>query len=110
MAILPFFQKNFDKFDERVGSQLQQAIAAVLDEINVNRRPQLSSELLDPVALTSGTTKLVQHKLGRAVRGFKVVDINAAAHVFRDSSSTADLTKYLPVQANANCTVTLEVF
>lgn len=73
-------------------------------------KPGLDFELLEDIALTTGSTNLVKHKLGRKVRGFRIVDANAASTYYRDTASTADLTNFLPLVVSANVTVDIEVF
>lgn len=69
-------------------------------------------EIIEDQALTTGTT-LVEHKLdnpsGNPVRWF-VIDNNTAATFRRDTASTADLKRFLPLIASAAATVSLYVF
>jgi len=102
---------------ERDVVELSKRVEELSRQVAEGERPQLSSRLMetahnssDLIALTAATTVLVKHGLGRKVRGWKIVDIDAAATVYRDTSSSADLTVYLPLVASANCNVKLEVF
>ena len=85
-------------------STVKRVIDAILD------KPELDSVLIEDVELTAATTVLVEHRLDRAFRGWRIVDIDAAATVHRDATSTANASTYLPLQASANCTVALLVF
>jgi hypothetical protein len=76
----------------------------------LSRRLHLYSELIEDVSLTSGQENLVAHGLGKKVRGFRVTDINASASVWRDDTSTADLTVHIPLRISSTATVSLEVF
>ena len=73
-------------------------------------QPGLDTALIEDQALLAASTVLVEHTLGRAYRGWRVVDKNANATVWRDTTSTADATLFLPLACSANVTVDLEVF
>ena len=64
--------------------------------------------LVDIVIQT--TTTLVPHGLGRSFSGWHLVDIQGDARVWRDTSSTADNERFLPLRASAQVTVKLWVF
>jgi hypothetical protein len=83
---------------------IEEAVARVLNDIT--SRPQLDTVLLESLALTAGFQNKVQHKLGRVPRGWKLVDVNAAAIVSRASWDSS----FLVLNTSANCTVSLEVF
>lgn len=88
--------------------RLQNNISDVLREFT--GRPENDSALLEEISLTNGVINLVPHKLNRRIRGWKVVDSTVQATIWRDTTSTADLTYYLPLQTSAAVTVSLEVF
>ena len=98
--------------------QHQQAVGRVLDE--VSRREQLSGEVLKDsngayveVALTTGVENLVEHTLGKAVRGWRLVDVQGSATVWRVASPTTtgyDAARHLVLSCSANVTVKLEVW
>lgn len=73
-------------------------------------REHLLSTLIEDVLLISGQENWVEHGLGKEIRGWRVVDINFPCIVWRVGTSTASLTKYLPLGVSRNCTVSLEVF
>jgi len=87
---------------------VQENVKRVLDEIT--DKPHMDSSLLESVVLTTGTTTLVEHKLGRNIRGWYIADRNAGATVYRDTASTADLAEFLPLITSATVTVSLVVF
>jgi hypothetical protein len=63
------------------------------------------------IDITIGTaTTLVPHGLGRKIQGWQVVDTLADARIWRDSTSTADLARFLPLRASASVTIKLWVF
>lgn len=64
---------------------------------------------INEVALGT-TTVLVPHTLNRKYRGWYLVDLDANAVVYRDSTSTADTSKWLALKASAATTVNLVIF
>ena len=72
-------------------------------------RQHIVTDLLEDVALVIGVENWVEHKLGKTIRTWRVVDTTNAAMVWRIATSTADLTKYLPLGTTANTTIKLEV-
>jgi hypothetical protein len=65
----------------------------------------LDGVLLESVAIvTTGTA--IDHTLGRQPRGWKVVDVDAAATIYRSAWSETTLT----LVPSADCTVSLWVF
>lgn len=100
-------------------AQAQEATKKVLDDIT--RHPQLGAELLiNPttrlevsVALTAGVENLVEHGLGKEVRGWRIVDIRGPALVWRITSPATTgyvATKHLALSCSADVTVKLEVY
>lgn len=89
------------------GNAVQDSIARSLDPITSN--PIMSKNIIEGVALTTSVTN-IEHKLGRAFRGWIITDNTAAATIRRDTSSTADATKFLPLIASASTTVDVYVF
>lgn len=76
----------------------------------VHAYPPNDCILIEGAVLASGSTQLLEHKLGRRVRGWRVVDRSSAATVYRDTASTADLALYLPLVVSASLTVSIEAF
>jgi len=92
---------------ERFVEQLQDRIEEFTKQLTT--QPGLDTRLISNIAVST-TVVLVEHGLGRAFQGWRVVDINANVVVYHDSSSTADITKFLPLKASGNATIKLEVF
>lgn len=95
---IDFKDKDVSKFQDSVDEYLNQLNAVVLDGI-----------ILTDVLIGTTTTE-ISHKLGRNFQGWHLLDIHGDARVWRDTSSTADLTKFLPLKASASVTVSLWVF
>lgn len=87
---------------------VQDNVALVLDEIA--DKAHLDSFLLEGITVST-TETLVQHKLGRKVRGWHIVRKNGYADV-KDNidDTTADLNKFLPLLAESEVTISLVVF
>lgn len=104
----------YESVEPRDIVQVQDNVATILNEIV--DKPHMDSFLLEGVELdgysseANVVTTLVEHKLGRKVRGWFVVDRDNNGTVWRDTSSTADLTKYLPLKSEAPVTIALVVF
>ena len=86
--------------------QTQNTWATMLDPIIMNAL--VRGQQLNGVKLISGTT-VINHKLGRKLQGWFIVDLNGAAQVYRTNATTMpDLT--LTLVSNAAVTVSLWVF
>lgn len=68
--------------------------------------PQSSALILKGVPLANGVTT-INHRLGRTMQGWNIIDINGAATIYR-SQPLNDLT--LTLTSNAAVTVSIEVF
>lgn len=100
--------------------QAQENVKRSLDSIT--RRPHLDSEFLERegtatltgLALTAGRENLVEHGLGRDIRGWWVTDIRGPAWVWRVTSPSTnggdDLSRFLVLGCSDDVTVTLVVF
>ena len=99
MPILPKQQT-----DNRDLSLMQSAWASILDPLLQN--PSLQSVIVKDVALST-TPKAVNHRLGRKPQGWRIVDANSGATVYR-TAPFDPLT--LTLEASAPITVSLEVF
>ena len=114
------FLKPGDKVEPHHLSRLQDAVDRLSTELDINRRPQLSGEFiekedgsdLDGITLTVDIVNLVCHGMGRKVRGWKIVDQDAPAYIYRVTTAGAnpDETTYLALGTTATVTVKLEVF
>lgn len=87
-------------------------LAVIQDNVESTLQPLLTNPLIDggvlvgPVAITTSATN-VSHLLGRAVRGWVLVDKDADARVWRQGAATPLL---LPLRASAAVNVRLYVF
>jgi hypothetical protein len=88
--------------------QAQDQVGAAVDQVLT--KEHLDSVLYEDVSLSPGVENWLEHGLDRAVRGFHIVDIDLPAMVYRVTSSTADLTKYLPLACTDTLTVSIVVF
>jgi hypothetical protein len=85
-------------------TELQAAHKALIDELHYGRRPQLSSELLEDVAIAIGTNR-IPHKLARKLRGWKqVLGVDLGLAFVSADTTTLTLT------ATTAGSVSLEVF
>lgn len=99
MGSLPQFQS-----DDKDFQLMQNAWSASLNPMLKN--PSLQNILLKSVSLTTGSN-VINHKLGRTPQGWRIVDIDGAAQIYR-SQAFNNLT--LTLTSSANVTVALEVF
>lgn len=97
--MLPLFKDN-----NQTMQLLQTKWKSILDPII--GAPQNNSNVIGPLALINGVT-VVNHKLGRTPQGWRLVDMDASAIVYR-SASFNDLT--LSLTSNAAVNVKIEVF
>jgi hypothetical protein len=72
-------------------------------------------ELLDGLritdqSITSGSTNLINHTLGRKYEGWIITNVDSACTIHLDEASTADPAFYLPLVTSANCTADFWVF
>ena len=97
-----------------VTGNVTEAVERNHDALERALRPVTDLAILDGVlisdqAITTAVTS-VPHTLGRAYRGWIVVDKQGDARVWRSTASTADVTKFLALDCSANVTVSLWVF
>ncbi len=72
----------------------------------VVNNPANQGLLLPNIAIKSGTN-VINHRLGRTMQGWYLVDVDQAANLYRSAPLNA-LT--LTLTSNADCTIALEVF
>jgi hypothetical protein len=92
------------KTEDQVLQLWQTKWKAELDPVLSN--PILNGTLLESVSLANGVT-VVNHRLGRRPRGWFIVDINAAATVYRSQPLTE---KTITLTSDAAATCKLWVF
>lgn len=100
--------KEFKRIDteSRELNKIQDNIKEWCNQVNKTFNDGI---ILDEASVGT-TTVLIEHKLGRMIQGWGIVDINADARVWRDATSTADLTRFLPLKASASATIKLYVY
>jgi hypothetical protein len=100
-----FFRKVLggDVASTRMQSNVGQAVDTML------KSPLVEGRLIENVALTTAAIN-VEHKLGRKLQGYMVVQQNAGFIVFDAIVATTDTALYLPLKATGVCTVSLWVF
>lgn len=98
-----------DKVTARDLLEVQERCGASIEQLE-RKAHLVDSELLENITLVSASTNLVSHQLGRAVRGWRVGRLDAAATIYEDKTFSTDRTKFLPLVTSANCVVSLEVY
>lgn len=101
--VIPPFRRTFPT--EVSARNIEQSVANTLDPIVAI--PWMSGVLLEGVSLTSGANT-IEHKLGREIRGWFVVRIQAATATY--PVETASDSANLSLTIGANATVSLWVF
>lgn len=86
--------------------QLQDGVDFVLRAIST--KEILDGVLIQDISITSGTAKIVDHKLGRVPLGYIVVSRNANSNIWTSTSSVPS--SVLKLNASANVTINLWVF
>ena len=72
-------------------------------------KPQLDSRIIEGVELVSGTAKQIEHKLGRKLLGWQIIDIDSNANVWQPATAT-NKELFLKLQSSANCKISILVF
>lgn len=103
MSILPFRRIRTDNSDIQ---KLQDSTDETFRSFQ--KKEILEGRLLEDVAIVSGTAKIVQHKMGRALRGWIIAGKDADARVWETPSTTPRSS--LILNASANVTVNIWVF
>ena len=109
---MPFneFKRMVSK-DPKINRDLQQLQNRIESSLRpILSRKELDTSLIEDISLTTGSENLVEHKQGKEIQGWYVVSIDAAAHVYENTSTTADKKKYLSLNVSANATVSLLLF
>lgn len=89
-------------------TQLQDNISAALQPLVKN--PLLDGLLIDDITLTSGSTTVVNHGLGRKVRGYIVVKSNANVTVYIVEANQVAPEAQLVLSTTVTATISLYVF
>ena len=74
------------------------------------KNPLLDGQLIEDQELVTGQDNIINHKLGRVLRGWLIVRQNAAADIYdtQADNSLPNLTLWL--RSSADCTISLYVF
>lgn len=88
--------------------QVQQNVHDALAPMEASRI--VRGALLEGIELTTGATNIVQHQLGRPIKGCVVVMQSANSTVWTDQSGNTEPIKYVHLQCSANVTVSVWVF
>ncbi len=96
---LPLFQTNIREL-----SMLETQWKSQIDPILAN--PLNNPSILKNISLINGAT-VINHLLGKTQQGWAIIDVNAAATIYR-SAAFNDLT--LTLTSSAACIVNLMVF
>ncbi len=99
MAQLPKFQTN-----DQTLSLLQTKWTSILNPIIAN--PMTNMQVIENVTLINGATT-INHLLQRQMQGWTILDVNAAATIYR-SQPMNDTT--ITLTSNAACIIKLGVF
>lgn len=101
--------KKFPKLNvtERSLSLIQDNLASAIDPLL--KLPLSDSNLLEGIVLESGTN-LINHKLGRPLRGWVVVRKNADESIYDDQENNALPAQKLSLVSSGDVTVDLIVF
>jgi len=108
---MPFRQIKFPPKTDDISRSLQLVQDNVAAAINpILASPLASSQYIDSVSLSSGVNK-VEHKLGRAVRGY-IITSSSSPSTFSDTiaSKPSDGNLYITLTTSAATTCSLLVF
>lgn len=102
--------KTFRKIrsDREDVKQLQDAVASTFQQV-VNKEI-LDGILLEGIELVATEWINVEHKLGRAVRGYIVVRTNASGSLSEDLAANPAPTKFIRLSSDQTRTISLWVF
>jgi hypothetical protein len=70
----------------------------------------LDGRYVDEVNLTSGVQNFIEHKLGRAVKGYIVVKNNAQCDIWDNEATNTNQDRFLVLRTSANAIVSLWIF
>ena len=102
MALLPQFQS-----DDQTMTLLQNKWGSILNPVIGN--PSNQAQILDGITLAVGSNA-VNHKLGRKLRGWRIIRINGVANIYDSQATNQTPALTLQLISDAVVTVSLEVF
>jgi len=86
---------------DRDTQELENSVLRVFESLYPN--PLLNNPtIVTGQSFTSGTDLIVSHKLGRAVKGYIVINKNAAADIYQSSTVNIAPTAQIILKSNAN--------
>jgi hypothetical protein len=97
-------KKGLDDNINKVQDNVQLALNPIINS------PIINGILLSNITLTSGQDNIIEHKLGRELRGYLVVKKSANSNIWdlQDINKLSRLT--LNLQCSTNCVISLWVF
>jgi hypothetical protein len=106
MALRPYL-RHIEELDQ---DPRQDRVDEFARQLDVKVAPGAAARLFAGKTLTAGVENLLEHGLGKAVSGWRIVDINVPAFVWRVTTSTAPAARYLSLGVSATAVVSIEVF
>lgn len=97
--------KRFNSEDKYL-NDIQANVREFTNQLN---KKTLDGNFLESITIGTSTT-LVPHALARSYLGWSIADLQGDARVWRDTTSTADTTKFIPLKASSSVIVNLWVF
>ena len=95
--------------DDRQTQEMNNNVSRVFQSLYAN--PLLNNPVIvKGLLFSSGTDLLVNHKLGRAVTGYIVINSNAAVNIYQSATLNRAPTTGIILKSNANATVDLLFF
>jgi hypothetical protein len=76
---------------------------------DVQNIPLLNGRLIESLSLSATVTN-VEHELDRDYKGWIITDLDANQTIYRDTSSTLNANKFLPLLASGAVTASIWVF
>jgi len=86
---------------------IQRNVKDFSKQLEIN--PLLDGIILDDISLVTGSSNTVNHKLGRAIKGWIIVRKGAQADVWENATQSLPKRNII-LEASANCTVSIYVF
>lgn len=93
---------------DRAINDMQRSIQEVIDSIADDE--MVAAVEYRSKELQTGYENLLEHGLGRPVRGWLVTDNPQDADVWRNGDSTVDQTRYLSLGCDIDCTINVRVW
>lgn len=99
--------KTFQPPDQT--NPIVQASAEVFESLRKN--PLINGILIENIAIRGdGSDNVIKHTLGRNYTGILVTKVNALTRIASDQRGNRDLSRYVHMQSDVDCTVSIWVF